>query len=170
MRKRIDFYCPHCKEKKRITINDEYTKKDINKLLDRSIFKVKCDKCNNETILDYNFLLKTDDYSISYGESKDVNRITNTYDDFKEKVLIYEDNLNDILIELTKQKLNHDLGKSYELRYDGMNDSQLILYSLDTDESYGVNKELYDYYKKKYKIDNVNNIEINSTNFVKYIK
>ena len=96
MRKRIDFYCPHCKEKKRITINDEYTKKDIESLLDRSIFKIKCNKCNNETILDYNFLLKTDNYIISYGESKDVDRITNTFDDFKEKVLIYEDNLNDI--------------------------------------------------------------------------
>ena len=170
MRKRIDFYCPHCKEKKRITINDEYTKKDIEKLLDRSIFKVKCNKCNNETILDYNFLLKTDNYSISYGESNNVDRITNTFDDFKEKVLIYEDNLNDILIELTKQKLNHDINKEYEYRYDGMNDKQLMFYSIDSKEEYAINKELYDYYKNKYKIKDIKNIEINSNNFVKYIK
>ena len=170
MRKRIDFYCPHCKEKKRITINDEYNELNIDKLLDRSIFKIKCDKCFQETIVDYNFILKTKKYSISYGEQKDVDRITLTYDDFKEKVLIFEDKLNDIIIELMKKKLNYDIKKDYELRYDGMNDNQIIFYSIDSNESYALNKELYDYYKNKYKVDNVKDIEITSINFDKYIK
>ena len=170
MRKRIDFYCPHCKEKKRITINDEYNELNIDKLLDRSIFKIKCDKCFQETIVDYNFILKTKNYSISYGEQKDVDRITLTYDDFKEKVLIFEDKLNDIIIELMKKKLNYDIKKDYELRYDGMNDKQIIFYSIDSNESYALNKELYDYYKNKYKVDNVKDIEITSINFDKYIK
>jgi transposase-like protein len=170
MRKRIDFYCPHCKNKKRITINDEFNESNINSLLDRSIFKVKCNKCNNETIIDYNFILKTKNYSISYGKSKDVNRITYTYDDFKEKVLIFEDKLNDILIELMKKKLNHDINSNHELRYDGMNKTQLIFYSIDSNESYAMNKELYEYYKNKYKIEDIKDIEITSDNFDKYIK
>lgn len=170
MRKRIDFYCPHCKTKKRITINDEYNESHIDNLLDRSAFKIKCNKCNQETIVDYNFCLKTKSYSLSYGELKDVDRFTLTYDDFKEKVLIFEDKLNDILIELMKKKLNHDLNTEYELRYDGMNDKQLIFYSIDSNESYAMNKELYDYYQNKYKTDNVKDVEITSHNFDKYIK
>ncbi len=170
MRKRIDYYCPNCKSKKRITINDQFDESNIDKLLDRSIFKVKCSKCDQETIVDYNFLLKTKEYSVSYGEQKDVDRFTLTYDDFKEKVLIYEDKLNDILIELMKKKLNHDLESNHELRYDGMNESQIIFYSIDSNESYGMNKELYDYYKNKYKIDDIRDVEITSLNFDKYIK
>ena len=170
MRKRIDFYCPHCKEKKRITITDEYNESNIDSLLDRSKFKIRCDICNQETIIDYNFLLKTKKYSISYGEQKDVDRFSLTYDDFKEKVLIYEDELNDILIELMKKRLNHDIRKEYEFRYDGMNDNQIIFYSIDSNETYGMNKELYDYYKNKYKIADVKDVEITSLNFDKYIK
>ena len=105
MRKRIDFICPTCKNKKRITINDEYNEKNIEKILDRSLFNIKCDKCNTSVYLDYKFVLKTPKYSLSYGEFKDVDRICLSYDDIKEKILIYEDKLNDCLIELSKRKI-----------------------------------------------------------------
>ena len=170
MRKRIDFKCPKCNHKKRITINDEYNKSSITDILSKELFKIKCDKCNTEVILDYNFSIKTPKYSISYGESKDVDRICSTLDDLREKVLIFEDDLNDIIVEMLKHKLNHDLDKDYEYRYDGSNEEQLIFYSLDTEESYAINKELYNYYLNKYDIKDVKNIEITNLNFYKYVK
>lgn len=170
MRKRIDFYCPNCKNKKRITINNEYDKSHINDILSKDIFKVKCEECNTITVLDYNFVLKTSKYVISYGKSKDVDRYCTSIDDFREKVLIFEDELNDIVIEMLKKKLNHDLNKDYQYRYDGSTNDQLVFYSLDSEESFGINKELYNYYLNKYNIEDVKNEEITDLNFYKYVK
>ena len=170
MRKRIDFICPTCKNKKRITINDEYNETHIDKILDRSLFNIKCDKCNTNIYLDYKFVLRTPNYSLSYGEFEDVDRICSTYDDIKEKILIYEDKLNDCLIELSKRKIEHDLKKELDLRYDGIVEDKLVFYSLKEEKSYSFNKELYDYYVNKYKVVNINNEEVNSSNYFKYIK
>lgn len=170
MRKRIDFVCPSCKHKKRITINDEYNETHIDKLLDKSIFKLKCDNCKTDILLDYNFVLRTKKYSISYGDAKDVDRVCKSIDDFKEKVLIYEDNLNDIFIELAKKKIEHELNKELDLRYDGCDDDKLIFYSLTEENSYAFNRELYDYYLKKYKTPDLKDVEINYLNYFNYIK
>ena len=170
MRKRIDFVCPTCKHKKRITINDEYNETHIDKLLDKSIFKFKCDNCKTDILLDYNFVLRTKKYSISYGDAKDVDRVCKSIDDFKEKVLIYEDNLNDIFIELAKKKIEHELKKELDLRYDGCDDDKLIFYSLTEENSYAFNRELYDYYLKKYKTPDLKDVEINYLNYFNYIK
>ena len=170
MRKRIDFICPTCKHKKRVTINDEYNETHIDKLIDKSIFRFKCDKCDTDILLDYNFVLRTKKYSISYGDAKNVDRICKSIDDFKEKVLIFEDGLNDIFIELAKKKIEYELKKDLNLRYDGSDDARLIFYSLDDENSYSFNRELYDYYLKKYKTPNVKDVEINYLNYFKYIK
>ena len=170
MRKRIDFVCPTCKHKKRITINDEYNETHIDKLIDKSIFKITCENCNTNIILDYNFVLRTKKYSISYGDNKDVDRICKSIDDFKEKVLIFEDDLNDIFVELAKKKIEYELKKELNLRYDGCEKDRLIFYSLIDENSYSFNRELYDYYLKKYKTDNLKNVEINELNYFKYIK
>ena len=107
---------------------------------------------------------------MSYGKFEDVDRMCSTYDDIKEKILIYEDELNDCLIELSKRKIEHDLEKELDLRYDGIVEDKLVFYSLKEEKSYSFNKELYDYYVNKYKVVNINNEEVNSSNYFKYIK
>ena len=95
-----DFKCPNCKKKNRIKIKSEVTSKDIDKIIDRSLFKVKCLACGEEITIDYPIKISDESYVIYYtpcsseaieDEIHEYMRVCDTFDDFKEK--------NDIILK-----------------------------------------------------------------------
>ena len=173
MRKRIDFICPHCNNKERVSIFDELDVSSINEVLDRSKFTHTCEKCNQKTVLDYSFKFHGNGYILFYSKNnkieKNVKRICYDFGDLKEKIMIFEDGLNDILIEYFKHYINKQINKNDELRYDGSDEENIIFYNLDTKDSLGIKKELYDYFLNKFKFEDKNDVEVNSESFIKYM-
>lgn len=173
MRKRIDFKCPHCNSKERVSVFDEIDVSEIDEVLNRSKFTHVCEKCNEKIVLDYSFKFHGNGYALYYSTNnevqKGVKRICSSFGDLKEKIMIFEDGLNDILIEYFKQYINRQINKNDELRYDGSDDENIIFYNLDTKESLGIKKELYDYFLNKFKFKDKDDIEVNNDTFIKYM-
>ncbi|MDE6141149.1 MAG: CpXC domain-containing protein, partial [Bacilli bacterium] len=113
-----DFKCPNCKKKNRIKIKNELTSQDIDKILDRSLYKVKCLACGESITVDYPVSVIDNSFIICYTpcsseeiahEYREYMRVCDTFDDFKEKLLIMNDSLNDIIVELAKDYLVAEL-------------------------------------------------------------
>ncbi len=182
--KKIDVHCPKCNKKNRIKIRENFTEEDIPNLVDRSALKHTCLICGESWTLDYPIKVESDDYLILYTkeeisdelEEKKVMRVCHTYEDFKEKLLIFNDNLNDIVIEFIKdflyRKLEDSIKKEVtEMRYDGSNDNELIFYLLGVKKSIGCTKEFYESIKKQSKLKKSKGcIEVHSSNYHKYFK
>ena len=174
MRKRIDIICPGCKNKERATVYDELGIDSLNSVLDRSKFIHECSKCKQKTVLDYSFKFEGHGYKILYTteekHEKGYKRICTSFKDTKEKIMIFEDGLNDILIEYFKVYIQKQISRKDELRYDGIVDDTICFYDVDSTDTLGVKKELYDYFLNKFKIKEKDDIEVNNETFIKYIK
>ncbi len=139
---KIDFNCPSCGKKNRVKIKNIYSKEDITEILNRNVFKVECSKCKNITTLDYPFTYIDDKYIIYYNmedtiEENKIKRSCKTFDDIKEKILIFNDELNDILIEYIKLFIESELKKDNifsEVRYDSLVNDELRFYVINKKE------------------------------------
>lgn len=160
-----DLNCPNCQKKNRIKIHNEVTSEEIINIIDRSLFKITCSSCKQEMIVEYPLKVVAPDYivyfkpeeSFNIGEEKEYMRICLNFADFKEKLLILNDSLNDIAIEFIKQflltQLDENIKKEVtDIRYDGQNEENLIFYLLGVKKSIGCRKEFYDEILKKSKI------------------
>ncbi|MCX4364756.1 MAG: CpXC domain-containing protein [Bacilli bacterium] len=180
-----DFKCPNCKKKNRIKIKREVTSKDIDKIIDRSLFKVKCLACGETVTVDYPIKVVDKDFVIYYtpcssaeieDEFHEYMRVCDTFDDFKEKLLIMQDSLNDVIIELTKDYLVSTLDEKIkkeirDIRYDGNNAEHLIFYLIGANQSVGCNKEIYQKLLKKFKIKKIQKcVNIDHQTYRKYLK
>jgi len=160
---KIDFNCPSCSKKNRIKIKNVYSNEEITDIIDRNIFKFKCTKCGKETILDYPFTYTCDDYIIYYNMEDNIKdnklkRICKTYDDVKEKLLIFSDNLNDIVIEYIKLFIESELKKDKvftEVRYDSLINNELRFYVINKKEYANIPIDFYNNLIKKGKLKEV---------------
>lgn len=142
MKIKEEYICPKCKHKNRIKIYEIVEKDNIKKIIDRSLFYYECKKCHEKVSIEYPLKVRGYNYQIYYTPGKNddidehnflINRVCDTYSDLKEKVLILEDKLNDIVIEELKNQIKKKLGyldisdiESLEtIRYNSKDESNL---------------------------------------------
>lgn len=181
-----EFICPNCKKKNRFKYNETIAINKIEDIYNKNIIKHKCKNCGTEIMVDQPLSIDKEDYCIYYingvteYNKKDkvtkTTRICDTYDDFKEKVLIFENSLNDLVIELIKSmiiyKLEEDVRKELrDVRYDSTNDKGLVFYLVGVNKCVQFPLSVYEELKKNSKIKKISTcIHVDSTNYNNYIK
>lgn len=180
-----DVRCPNCKKKNRIKMRSEVSGAEIDKIVDRSLFKLKCLSCGESIVVESPLKVTGDNYIVYYtpcetkeieDEHREYMRICDTFDDFKEKLLIMNDSLNDIVIEFIKDyvlaQINDEIKKEVrDIRYDGSNEENLIFYLIGASQSVGCSKEIYSNILKKSKIKRINKcVNIDHQTYWKYFK
>lgn len=180
-----DIKCPNCKKKNRIKIRREIISDEIDKVIDRSIFKLECLSCHEQIVVDYPMKVVDDKYIIYYtptetaeieDETREYMRVCDTFDDFKEKLMIMHDELNDIVIEFIKDyslnQLDDELrSKVRDIRYDGSNEENLIFYLIGAKQSIGVNRALYTSILNNCKLKSIKKcVNVDHNTYRKYFK
>lgn len=180
-----DIRCPNCRKKNRIKIRSAISSDEIDKIIDRSIFKLECLSCHEQIVVDYPMKVIDDNFIIYYTPTEDKEieeqyhqymRVCDTFADFKEKLMIMHDELNDIVIEFIKDyslnQLDEDLRKDIrDIRYDGSNEENLIFYLLGAKQSIGVNRKLYDSILKNCKLKKIKKcVNVDHNTYRKYFK
>jgi hypothetical protein len=169
---KIDFNCPSCGKKNRVKIKNIYSNEDITNILNRDIFKIECTKCNKTTILDYPFTYVDDEHIIYYNmedtiEDNKIKRTCKTFDDIKEKILIFNDNLNDIIIEYIKLFIESELKKENvfsEVRYDSFINNELRFYVINKKEYANIDYSFYENLITKGKLKEVKDAAVIDAN------
>ena len=155
--KKEEVKCPKCGKKLKAKLYTGFNEDQITDIITRDIFKVKCSKCNEITYIDYNVDLCTPTYYLYYtpGSNKSkkniknkITRVCDTYDDFKEKILILEEGLNDILIEFIKSyikmKLQHEeLYELRDIRFDSIINDDIIFTLVGLNKNVAIKKDFY---------------------------
>lgn len=170
---KVDIKCPKCKNKIRAKVYNEVSNSKIPDIINGDLFKIECSNCNEVLRVDYPIKLEMDNYLITYNitdvESDKKIRITESFDDFKEKILIFSDNYNDVLIEYIKKYIKDKLElKDKTLRYDSSNETMIIFTIIEDGKNVGIPIELYEAFLSKAKIKE-NNI-IDKNNYFDFIK
>ncbi len=180
---KVDFVCPKCHKKYRIKLFKEVNQDKIPEIIDRSLFKAKCSECGEEVTLDYSLVLYGEDYLIYYKvndekvdikEERKIKRICTSFKDFKEKILIFRDNLNDVLIEFIKETLLRSIKEDFkdeitDIRYNSLDKNKIVFYAFGTNKYLFVNKEDYDKYLSNFKNIEISDlIEVNKDTYFKY--
>lgn len=159
---KIEFNCPSCGKKNRIKINDVYTESDLDRLLSKELFKIECSKCNGSTILEYPFTYVGENYALFYNTKKtvekDIMRDCISFDDLKEKILIFNDSLNDVIIEYIKLYIDSELKKEKifsDIRYDSSDEENLKFYVVNKKEYAQIPYSFYNELIKKGKLKTI---------------
>lgn len=155
-----DYICPKCKQKNRIKIYTKVTEGDIKKIIDKSIFKHECKKCHEIISVEYPLTVEGEKYTIYFTPGQNnsidecpsnINRVCDTYADLKEKILILEANLNDIVIEALKSQIKNklpelkisDLDNLERLRYNSFDPSYISFSLVGIDKLVGISVNEY---------------------------
>lgn len=180
-----EFKCPNCKKKNRIKIKMTATSEEIDRIITRELFTFVCKNCNESIIIDHPLRVVGSNYVIHYtpgseeelqDEDYEYMRVCGTFADFKEKLMVLEDGLNDIVIEFVKYFLKNQLDEDMQneitdIRYDGMNEENLIFYLMGPNKSIGCSKDFYQEILKKSKIKRIKKcVNIDFDTFKKYFK
>lgn len=179
-----DFKCPNCNKKFIIKIYKEVSEDVVPSIITRDFFKQVCPHCKNEVITDYELNINTPNYYIYYTPMKDsdkplvkdITRVCDTYDDLKEKILIFEDGLNDILVEFLKMYIKNELKTDDRfslkcIRYDSKNEDNLIFSLVGDNQNIGIPITMYDKLYSKCKFKKIKKgIVIDNSNYYKYFK
>ena len=180
-----EFTCPKCKKKNRFKYNEIVPVNKVKDIYNKNIIKHKCKYCKEEIMVDQPLLIDTDTYKIVYINgctevTKDKvdkpTRLCDTYDDFKEKVLIFEDGLNDLVIELIKgmliYKLDEDVRRSIvDIRFDSKSDDKLKFFLIGFGKGIEFPLSVYNDMLKRSKIKKIKTmIHVDINNYNKYIK
>lgn len=180
-----DFKCPNCKKKNRLKIRSEVSSADIDKLIDKSYFKMECSSCHETIIVEYPIKVIDERYIIHYtpasdkpidDEKREYMRVCDTYDDFKEKLLIFNDFLNDIIIEFLKDYLYNQLDDKLKkdttyIRYDGSDEENLLFYLIGANQTIGCSREFYKRILDNSKIKKIDKcLNIDHYTYKKYFK
>ena len=182
---RQDVTCPHCKKKLRFRFRDELTSDDIKDIVDKSFFKHTCKECNKDISIQYPVTLKGENYIVYYTPNSDapiedksdieIKRVCDTFDDFKEKLLILNDGLNDIVVEFVKCYIHDKLIEEDKyvdmMRYAGLRDDEIEFTIIDDGQAVVVKKALYDSLENEIKIKKIDNaVMIDINTFRNYFK
>lgn len=169
--------CPYCNSNNEFTLKDELNQDDIEQILTKKIFEFKCFKCQKKFNIDYPLSVSCNQYFICYKKTikkvkkHSILRLCQTFDDFKEKILILNDSLNDILIEFLKDYIKKQTGDELFLRYDSIDAKKIVFYDLQNQKYLGISKEFYDNLLKNAKIKKINKmIIVDQDSYIKYVK
>lgn len=180
-----EFICPKCKKKNRIKFVSEVSSVDTYKVINKDLFHYVCKNCGERIFLDHNLIVTGDNYKIYYtpGVNSDIldndfeiERVCDTFDDLKEKLLMFNDGLFDITVEFIKMFLEEHLKNEGTtgfrfLRYDGRNEDVLYFYLDGLDKSVSCPVEFYEKMYKKLKYKKINKaILIDRYTFRKYYR
>ncbi len=182
---KYDIKCPKCNTKNRVKVSDDFDGSKIMDVIDKEVFHISCKNCKQSIFIEYPFKISNDVFLIHYTPTKseeiddthhEYMRVCDTFDDLKEKLLIYNDNLNDIIIEFIKtfllnQKDEKLKDSATELRYNGLDKDNLLFSIIGSDKIIGCNKVFYDNLKKKMKIKRIKKcVLIDKYSYRKYYK
>lgn len=156
--KKEEVRCPKCNKKLRVKVYTKLDESQIPDIINRNIFKVTCSRCNEVTCVDYLVDLETPTYYLYYTPASNkskpnikgkITRVCDTYDDFKEKILILEEGLNDILIEFIKMYIKNelredDLAELRYVRFDSVIDDNIIFTLVGLKKNVAIKKDFYD--------------------------
>lgn len=185
MTTKTDLVCPKCKKKNRIKMITCLDNTQIDKIITRDLFTHECKECHEKYYVEYPLKIVGENYLVYYtpesntpisDNSKEILRICDTYDDLKEKLLILNDELNDIVIEFIKTyiKTNLDeeiLTKMDGIRYSGKNEKELIFHLLGTKQSATCLIEIYEKLLPKFKFKKINEcVLIDEYTYTSYYK
>lgn len=185
MTTKSDFKCPKCKQKNRIKIISTLDSSSIDKIITRKIFTHECKNCHEKYYVEYPLKVVGDNYLVYYtpesntpveDNSKDILRICDTYDDLKEKLLILNDHLNDIVIEFIKTYIKSNLDDKIKeemngIRYSGKNEHELIFHLLGTKQSATCLVEIYEKLLTKFKFKKIDKcVLIDEYTYTSYYK
>lgn len=169
--------CPKCKKNIKIRMLEQIDQSKFDDVISRKIFKFKCVYCKNEVIIDYPTTFIGENFEVCYKMTKKKSdklylRECYDFDDFKEKLLIFSANLNDIAIEFIKDYLRRAINeKNIDIRFDSKDEENIIFYMMEKNEYIGFKIEQYFQLLSHTKIKNIKKFkEINHTNYLKYIK
>lgn len=184
MKTKEDFKCPKCGKKNRIKIYDTLSSDDIPNIITRDIFTKECPECHEKTTVEYGVTVTGENFIVVFTPSsnedvdiqikKDIMRVCDTFDDFKEKLMILNDGYNDIIIEFIKEfllkQMDEDMrNETTEIRYDGDNEENLIFYLRGCNKAIGCGKYFYNELLKKSKIKKIDRcINIDSNTYHNY--
>lgn len=188
MKIKEDFLCPKCKTKNRIKIFTEVSGDNIKKVIDKSIFLNECKNCHEKISVEYPLTVTGSNYTIYFtpGENKDVdnhpstiNRVCDTFDDLKEKILILEDELDDIVVEELKNQIKknlpnldiEDLDSLERVRYNSKDQINLNFSLVGIKKMVGISTLEYQDLKKHIKIKKIDkSVLIDEYTYKKYIR
>lgn len=169
--------CPKCGKNIKMKMIKELNVDNLDATISRDIFKFRCVYCKNEIIVDYATIFTGSNYEICYKTSKkhsnkEYSRICDDFDDFKEKLLIFSDGLNDIVIEFVKDYLRTLINeKNIDIRFDSKNNENLVFYIMEKNRYIGFDINQYQKLLSHSKIKKIKKFkDINHTNYLKYIK
>lgn len=169
--------CPKCSKNIKTKMLEQIDESKFKDVISRKIFKFKCSYCKNEVIIDYPTTFIGENFEVCYKLTKKKGNKTYLrecydFDDFKEKILIFSANLNDIAIEFIKDYLRRTINeKNIDIRFDSKNEENLIFYMMEKNEYIGFKIEQYMQLINHSKIKNIKKFkEINNTNYLKYIR
>lgn len=189
MKIKEDFICPKCKHKNRMKLYSTVTGDDIKKVIDKSIFLTECKNCHERISTLYPLEVQGSNYMIYFTPSKNdeiddtpskFNRVCDTYADLKEKILIFEDHLNDIVIEELKSQIKSnllisnlelDLSKLEEIRYNSSDLSYLNFSLIGIGELVGISLSEYQNLERGIKMKKIKkSVLIDEYTYKKYIR
>lgn len=188
MKIKEDYICPKCKTKNRIKIYSSVSREEIKKVIDKSIFTHECKKCQEKVSVEYPLKVIGNNYTIFYTPSQNetindcpsqINRVCDTYADLKEKILILEDNLNDILIEEIKNQIKNNLdildikksGDIERIRYNSRDESNIYFSLVGINQLVGISISHYQNMESKITLKKINkSILIDEYTYKNYIR
>lgn len=182
---KYDIKCPKCNHKNRFKVNNTFSESFINDIINKNIFKLVCSNCKQEIMVEYPFKVVGSNYVIYYtptlnqeidDEEKEYMRVCDTFEDLKEKILILNDNLNDIVIEFIKEFLLNNLdeelkSETTDIRYNGINKETIEFSLIGAKKIIGCNKDFYFKIVKKLKTKPIKKcVLIDKYTYKKYYK
>lgn len=188
MKIKEDYICPKCQHKNRIKLFSEVTGDNISKIIDKSIFVHTCKNCGERISVEYPLTVVKENYKIHFtpNDNSDlpmcdapINRVCDTYADLKEKILILEDNLDDIVIEELKTQIKKnlgdldikDLGSLETIRYNSKDNINLNFSLVGIGKLVGVSIGEYQNLKNSIKKKRINkSVLIDEYTYKKYIR
>lgn len=182
---KYDIKCPKCNSKNRFKVNDDFDDKKIMEIVNREVFRLNCKNCHQNIYVEYPFKISNDSFLVYYTPTKkeeipdtfhEYMRVCDTFDDLKEKLLIYNDHLNDIIVEFIKTFLLSQMSdelkdNSKELRYNGLDGENILFSIIGSDKIIGCNKVFYDNLNAKMKFKKIKKcVLVNCETYQKYYK
>ncbi len=165
-----NYTCPKCQNTNRIKTYSFIDHTNIKRVINKEIFTNICSKCGESIDVFYPLKIVGENYIIHYTPNenapitdagKRVLRVCDTFADLKEKILILEDNLNDIVIEFIKDYIIYNLDEKTKnevegIRYNNCDKDNLYFQLLGSETKAVCSYNKYCKLLKKIKIKKIN--------------
>ena len=179
MPEKIEIECPHCKNKDKFTIwnsvNVDVDPPLREKVKSGELFLFTCKKCKKANLLDYKFLYNdmTNKFWLWYFPNGEfdlekematinnapimkiydgVQRIVDTRENFLEKILIFENKLNDIAIEIVKMVIREKANDMTMKLYYAETSDGMLRFNIEGGRGVSISCDMYNIVLENYDI------------------